>query len=239
MAVALVTGGTTGIGAAIAEELAAAHFTVAASYGHDDATAEAFAARTGIRTFHWDVADDAQCADGVRQVEAALGPIDVLVNNAGITADAMLHKMQPDAWRRVLGTNLDGCFYMCRAVVPGMRARARGRIVNISSVNAQTGQLGQTNYAASKAGLIGLSKSLARENAAFNITVNVVAPGYTDTAMTRAVPAAILEKIVAGIPLKRMAKPVEIAKAVAYLVSDDAGYITGCTLPVNGGLFMN
>ncbi|WP_044558371.1 acetoacetyl-CoA reductase [Azospirillum sp. B4] len=237
--VALVTGGITGIGAAISLALRAAGHTVVATYlPTEEATAVAFHQATGLPTAAWDVADFAACADGVAQVTANHGPIDILVNNAGITRDAMLHKMTLEQWRAVIDVDLGGCFNMCRAVIEGMRERRFGRIINISSVNGLSGQAGQTNYAAAKAGLIGFSKALALEGASRNIAVNVVAPGYTKTSMVDAVPADILQGIVNGIPAKRLAQPEEIARAVVFLAAEEAGFITGETLSVNGGKYM-
>jgi acetoacetyl-CoA reductase len=237
--VALVTGGTAGIGAAICEALLAANLHVAANYGEGHARADAFATRTGIPVFSWNVADLAACIDGVARVEAALGPIDVLVNNAGISRDAMLHKMSADQWRDVIDVDLGGCFNMCRSVIEGMRERRFGRIVNISSVNALSGQAGQTNYAAAKAGMIGLTKSLALEGAARNITVNAIAPGYTDTAMVGAVPAPVLEQIMKSVPAGRLAAPAEIARGVVFLAADDAAFINGTTLSINGAKYLS
>jgi len=236
--VALVTGGTAGIGAATAEALQAAGYRVAVNHGSRSQVAEAFTARTGIPAFTWNVADAQACTAGVARVEAALGPVEVLVNNAGITRDAMLHKMSFEQWKEVLDVNLGGCFHMCRAVIGGMRERRFGRIVNLGSVNGLSGQLGQTNYAATKAGLVGFTKSLALEGAARNITANVVAPGYTDTAMVEAVDSAVMERILASIPAGRLATPAEIARGVVFLASDDAGFITGITLSINGGKYL-
>ncbi|MEO8081972.1 MAG: acetoacetyl-CoA reductase [Caldimonas sp.] len=238
MRVALVTGGTRGIGAATAEALLAAGYRVAVSYRSGDTQAEAFTARTGIRSFRWDVADAEQCTSSVAGVEEACGPIDVLVNNAGITRDAMLHKMTVQQWREVIDVNLGGCFNMCRAVIGGMRARRFGRIVNLGSVNGLSGQLGQTNYAATKAALIGFTKSLALEGASHNITVNVLAPGYTDTDMVGAVPPEVMQKILSGIPAGRLATPAEVARGVVFLASDDSAFINGITLSINGGKYM-
>jgi acetoacetyl-CoA reductase len=238
MRTALVTGGTAGIGAATALALQAAGYRVAANYGRNEAAASAFAAQTGIATFQWNVADPQACRDGVSRVEAQLGPVDVLVNNAGITRDTMLHKMSVEQWREVLDVNLGGCFNMCRAVIEGMRERRFGRIVNMGSVNGQSGQVGQTNYAAAKAGLIGFSKALALESAARNITVNVIAPGYTDTAMVAAVPPEAMTNILKTVPVGRLAAAGEIARCVVFLAADEAGFITGVTLPVNGGKYM-
>ena len=237
--VALVTGGVTGIGAAISLALRAAGHTVVATYSPADETiAAAFRQTTGLPTAAWDVADFAACAAGVADVTATHGPIDILVNNAGITRDAMLHKMTPEQWRAVLDVDLGGCFNMCRAVIESMRERRFGRIINISSVNGLSGQAGQTNYAAAKAGLIGFTKALALEGASRDITVNAVAPGYTNTSMVSAVPADILQTILGAIPAKRLAQPEEIARAVTFLAADDAGFITGETLSVNGGKYM-
>lgn len=236
--VALVTGGTAGIGAATAEALLAAGYRVASNYGSNTQAAEAFGARTGIPTFAWNVADPVACREGVARVEAALGPVEVLINNAGITRDAMLHKMSFEQWREVLDVNLGGCFNMCRAVIEGMRERRFGRIVNMGSVNGLSGQMGQTNYAATKAGLIGFTKSLALEGASRNITANVIAPGYTDTAMVGAVPADVMAQILKTIPMGRLATPAEIARSVVFLAADDAGFITGITLSVNGGKYL-
>jgi len=236
--VALVTGGTSGIGAASAEALLAAGYRVAANFGANQAAARRFAGRTGIPVFAWDVADGVACMAGVASVEEAVGPIDVLVNNAGITRDAMLHKMDAGQWKQVIDVNLGGCFNMCRAVIEGMRERRFGRVINISSVNGLSGQAGQTNYAASKAGIIGFTKSLALEGASRNITANVVAPGYTDTAMVAAVPAAVMDGIVRTVPAGRLGRPDEVARAVVFLAADDAGFITGITLSVNGGKYL-
>lgn len=239
MRVALVTGGTAGIGAATAEALLAAGYRVAVNYGSNQPAAEAFTARTGIAAFAWNVADPDACVAGVAQVEAALGPIEVLVNNAGITRDAMLHKMSVQQWREVIDVNLGSCFNMCRTVIEGMRERRFGRVINMSSVNGLSGQAGQTNYAASKAGLIGFTKSLALEGASRNITANVIAPGYTDTAMVSAVRPEVMEQILKTVPVGRLATPAEIARAVVFLAADDAGFITGITLSVNGGKYLD
>jgi acetoacetyl-CoA reductase len=237
--VALVTGGTAGIGAAICEALVAAGYRVAANYGEHQASADAFATRTGIPVFSWNVADLDACGAGVARVEAALGPVEVLVNNAGITRDSMLHKMSAAQWREVIDVDLGGCFNMCRSVIEGMRERRFGRIVNISSVNALSGQAGQTNYAAAKAGMIGLTKSLALEGAARNITVNAVAPGYTDTARVAAVAPQVLESILKAVPAGRLARVAEIARGVVFLVADDAAFINGTTLSINGGKYLS
>jgi acetoacetyl-CoA reductase len=236
---ALVTGGTAGIGAAICEALLAANYRVAANYADRHGSADAFATRTGIPVFSWNVADLAACADGFARVEAALGPVDVLVNNAGVTRDAMLHKMTADQWREVIDIDLGGCFNMCRSVIEGMRERRFGRIVNISSVNALSGQAGQSNYAAAKAGMIGLTKSLALEGASRNITANAIAPGYTDTAMVSAVPPQVLEQILKSVPAGRLATPAEIARGVVFLAADEAGFINGTTLSINGAKYLS
>jgi len=238
MRVALVTGATSGIGAATAEALLAAGYRVAANFASHAEAAQAFTARTGIPTFGWNVADFAACRTGVARVEATLGPVDVLVNNAGITRDAMLHKMGAEQWREVLDVNLGGCFNMCRATIGGMRERRFGRIVNIGSVNGLSGQAGQTNYAATKAGLIGFTKSLALEGALRNITVNLVAPGYTDTAMVDAVDPEAMKRILAAIPAGRLATPAEIARGVVFLAADASAYINGVTLSIDGGKYM-
>ncbi len=237
--VVLVTGGTTGIGAATCEALAALGYSVAASFCGNTQRAREFTERTGIQAWRWSVADHAACIAGVKEVEAALGPIDILVNNAGIALDATLAKMPPEHWRMVIETNLSGCFNMAQAVFAGMRARKWGRIVNISSVNGESGQFGQTNYAASKAGLLGFTRSLALEGARDGVTVNAIAPGYTDTEMVRAVPANVMPSILAHIPVGRLANPAEIARCVTFLVAEEAGFITGATLDVNGGQHMH
>ena len=237
--VALVSGGTSGIGAAISEALLASGYRVAANYADRHAAADAFATRTGIPVFAWNVADLDACLDGVARVQAALGPVDVLVNNAGITHDVMLHKMTATQWREVIDVDLGGCFNMCRAVIDGMRERRFGRVVNISSVNALSGQVGQTNYAAAKAGMIGFTKSLALEGATRNITVNAIAPGYTDTAMVSAVPPDVLERILKSVPAGRLASAAEIARGVVFLVADESAFINGITLSINGGKYMS
>ena len=238
MRVALVTGGTAGIGAATAEALLGAGYRVAVNYGSRTDLAQAFAARTGIPAFAWNVADPVACREGVARVESEVGPIEVLVNNAGITRDAMLHKMSFEQWREVIDVNLGGCFNMCRCVIEGMRERRFGRIVNMGSVNGLSGQAGQCNYAATKAGLIGFTKSLALEGASRNITANVVAPGYTDTSMVGAVPPEVLSQILKAVPAGRLATPAEIARAVVFLASDESAFITGITLSINGGKYM-
>ena len=237
--VALVTGGTRGIGAAISKGLKAAGFTVAANYGGNDEVAEAFKAETGIPVFKWDVGDFAACQDGIAKVEAEVGPIDVLVNNAGITRDGMFHKMSAENWNAVITTNLNSLFNMTRGVIEGMRARSYGRVVSISSVNGQKGQMGQSNYSAAKAGLIGFTKALAQENAFKGITVNAVAPGYIATEMVRAVPEDVLNsKIIPQIPVGRLGEAEEIARAVVFLAAEESGFITGSTLTINGGQYM-
>lgn len=237
--IALVSGGTSGIGAAISEALLASGCRVAANYADRHAAADAFATRTGISVFAWNVADLDACQAGVARVEAALGPVDILVNNAGITHDVMLHKMTATQWREVIDVDLGGCFNMCRAVIDGMRERRFGRVVNISSVNALSGQAGQTNYAAAKAGMIGFTKSLALEGATRNITVNAIAPGYTNTAMVSAVPPDVMERILKGVPAGRLATAAEIARGVVFLVADESAFINGTTLSINGGKYMS
>jgi acetoacetyl-CoA reductase len=236
--VAVVTGGTRGIGRAIAVALNGAGYKVAANYGSDDRNAQQFAAETGIPVFRFNVGDFNSCADGVKAIEAALGPVEVLVNNAGITRDATMHRMSFEHWNQVIQTNLASCFNMSRAVIEGMRERAFGRIVNVGSINGQAGQYGQVNYAAAKSGIHGFTKALAQEGAARGITVNAVAPGYVDTEMVRAVPKDVLEKIVARIPVGRLGKADDIARTVLFLVADEADFITGSTLSVNGGQHM-
>ncbi len=237
--VALVTGGSRGIGAAISVALRDAGYTVAANYAGNDEAASKFTEETGIKAYKWSVADYEACAAGVAQVEADLGPIDVLVNNAGITRDAPFHKMTPQQWREVIDTNLSGVFNMTHPVWPGMRDRKFGRIITISSVNGQKGQFAQANYSASKAGDIGFSRALAQEGARNNITVNVVAPGYIATDMVMAVPEKVRESIIAQIPVGRLGEPDEIARAVVFLASDEAGFITGSTISANGGQFFS
>ncbi len=237
--VALVTGGTRGIGAAIAVMLKGAGYRVAANYGGNDEAANAFEARTGIPVHKFDVGDFAAVKAGVATVEAELGPIEVLVNNAGITHDGMLHKMGEDAWHAVIRTNLDSVFNLTRAVIEGMRARGFGRIVSISSINGQKGQMGQANYSAAKAGVIGFTKAVALENAGKGITANVIAPGYVGTDMVRAVPEEVMKaKILPQIPVGRLAEPDEVARCVLFLVADEAGFVTGSTLTANGGQYM-
>lgn len=237
--VAVVTGGTRGIGAAISKALKAKGYHVAATYHGNDVAAAAFKAETGVHVFKWDVSSYDACVAGLAQVAKEIGPVDVLVNNAGITKDGMFHKMTPDQWYGVINTNLNSLFNMCRPVIDGMRERNFGRIINISSVNGQKGQMGQVNYAAAKAGDIGFSKALAQENAKKGITVNVICPGYIATEMVKAVPKEVLDKaILPLIPVGRLGEPEEIARCVTFLASDDAGFITGSTLSANGGQYM-
>ncbi len=237
--VALVTGGTRGIGAAISVGLKDAGYKVAASYAGNDEAANAFKAETGILVYKWDVGDFDACQAGVRQVEADLGPIEVLVNNAGITRDGMFHRMEPEHWNAVIRTNLNSLFNMTRPVIDGMRDRKFGRIINISSVNGQKGQMGQSNYSAAKAGLIGFTKALAQENAFKGITVNAIAPGYIATEMVKAVPKEVLDsKIIPQIPVGRLGEAEEIARCVVFLAAEEAGFITGSTLSANGGQYM-
>ena len=236
--VAFVTGGTRGIGRAISERLAADGYKVAAGYSGNDEAAQKTAAELGIMVVKGNVGSFEDCQRAIAEVEAQLGPIDVLVNNAGITRDGMLHKMTPEQWSEVIRVNLDSLFNMTRLVIEGMRERSYGRIVSISSINGQKGQMGQANYSAAKAGLIGFSKAVAQENARKGITVNVVAPGYIDTEMVRAVPEKVLESIIAQIPVGRLGRADEIADAVAYLASERAGFITGSTISVNGGQYI-
>lgn len=235
---AIVTGGTRGIGAAIAQSLKDMGCTVAATYAGNDEKARAFTDETGIATYKWNVADYGECRDGVARVTEELGPVDILVNNAGITRDAPFHKMTPEQWSEVIDTNLTGVFNMTHNVWGGMRERKFGRIITISSINGQKGQFAQANYAASKAGDIGFTKSLAQEGARAGITVNVVAPGYIDTDMMSTIPEKVMnEVILPQIPVGRLGQPEEIARAVAFLASDEAGFITGSTLSANGGQF--
>ncbi|MBN8739191.1 MAG: beta-ketoacyl-ACP reductase [Lysobacterales bacterium 69-70] len=236
---ALVTGGTRGIGRAIAEALHADGHTVAVTYHGDETHAAAFRRETGIAAYRWDVADFAACASGVAEVEAALGPIGILVNNAGIVRDAPLHRMSQEQWSQVIATDLDSLFNMCRQVIGGMRERGFGRIVNVGSVNAQKGQFGQTNYAAAKAGVIGFTKALALESARCGITVNCIAPGYCDTDMLKAVREDVMASIIAAIPVGRLGTPAEVARAVRFLAGEDAGFITGATLALNGGQYLS
>jgi acetoacetyl-CoA reductase len=236
--VALVTGGTRGIGAAIAKLFKDAGYKICATYAGNDAAAERFKAETGIPVEKWNCCEMAGCAAGVARVEKALGPIDVLVNNAGITRDGTFHKMTEQQWDEVLNTNLKSCFTMTRAVIDGMRERNFGRIITIGSINGQRGQYGQVNYCAAKAGIIGFTKALAFETATKGITVNVVAPGYVDTDMVAAVPPDILKKIIAQIPMGRLGSAIDIARAVLYLAADETNFITGSTLTINGGQYL-
>ncbi|MGI9292840.1 MAG: acetoacetyl-CoA reductase [Pseudomonadales bacterium] len=236
--VALVTGGTRGIGEAISISLKEAGYKVAANYAGNDERAAAFAEQTGIAVFKFDVSDFTACQEGVGQIERDLGPVEVLVNNAGITRDGTLHKMGPEQWQAVIQTNLSSCYNLSHAVIDGMRARGFGRIVNIGSINGQAGQYGQVNYAAAKSGIHGFTKALAQEGAAKGVTVNAIAPGYVETDMVRAVPANVLEKIVAKIPVGRLGQAEDIARGVKFLVADEAEFITGATLSINGGQHM-
>jgi acetoacetyl-CoA reductase len=237
--VAVVTGGTRGIGAAISKALAAAGYSVAAVYHGNDAAAAKFKAETGVSVYKWDVANFEACSAGLAQVAKELGPVEILVNNAGVTKDGMFHKMTPEQWYGVINTNLNSLFNMCRPVIEGMRERGFGRIVNISSINGQKGQMGQVNYSASKAGDLGFTKALAQENAAKGITVNAICPGYIATEMVMAVPKDVLEKaILPQIPVRRLGQPEEIARCVVFLAADESGFITGSTLTANGGQYM-
>jgi len=237
--VAVVTGGTRGIGAAISKALGGAGYKVAANYGGNDKAAQKFKGDTGIAVYKWDVSSFDACSAGVKQVEADLGPIDVLVNNAGITRDTMFHRMKPEQWSEVINTNLGSLFNMCRPMIEGMRTRKFGRIINISSINGQKGQMGQANYSAAKAGEIGFTKALAQESAKSGITVNAICPGYIATDMVKAVPKEVLEKsILPLVPLGRLGEPEEVARCVLFLASDDASFITGSTLTANGGQYM-
>jgi acetoacetyl-CoA reductase len=237
--VALVTGGTRGIGLEISKALKDEGFTVAALYHGNEDAAKAFEKVTNGKAIKADVADYAAVMNAVEGIEKNIGPIKVLVNNAGITRDGMLHKMEPQSWSAVISTNLDSCFNLCRAVVPAMRERGFGRIINISSINGQKGQFGQTNYAAAKAGMIGFTKALALENAAKGITVNAVCPGYIETDMTAGMRPEVLDSIVKQIPVARMGKPDEIAALVSFLASEKAAFITGATIAANGGQYMS
>jgi acetoacetyl-CoA reductase len=236
--VAIVTGGTRGIGEAISLALRDMGYTVAANYAGNDEKAKAFTQETGIAAYKWDVGDHEACLAGCAQVAAELGPVDIIVNNAGITRDGVLMKMSYDDWTDVMRVNLGGCFNMSKAVFPGMRERNWGRIVNIGSINGQAGQYGQVNYAAAKSGIHGFTKALAQEGARYGITVNAIAPGYIDTDMVAAVPPQVLEKIVARVPIGRLGHASEIARGVAFLCSEDAGFVTGSTLSINGGQHM-
>lgn len=236
--VAIVTGGTRGIGLSITKALTGAGYKVAAIYHGNDEAAQKCAAETGCSVFKIDVSDYEACQAGCAEIEKQLGPIGVLVNNAGITKDGMLHKMSPDAWHSVIETNLTSCFNMTRAIITGMRERSFGRIVNISSINGQKGQFGQTNYSAAKAGMLGFTKALALESAAKGITVNAICPGYIETDMTATMKQEVLDSIIRQIPAARMGKPEEIADLVLFLVSEKAAFMNGSTLTMNGGQYM-
>lgn len=236
--VAVVTGGTRGIGRAISEGLKAKGYEVAANFGGNEEAAAKFEAETGIKVFKWDVGSFEACEKGLAEVEAALGPVDVVVNNAGITRDGMLHKMTPEQWNEVIQVDLTSLFNMTRPVINGMRERGFGRIISISSINGQKGQMGQANYSAAKAGVIGFTKAIAQENARKGITVNVVAPGYIDTEMVAAVPEKVLESIIGQIPVGRLGKAEEIAACVTFLADDNSGFITGSTITINGGQYL-
>jgi acetoacetyl-CoA reductase len=237
--VAVVTGGTRGIGEAISKALHAGGFKVGANYGGNDEAAQKFKAATGIAVYKWDVSSYQSCVDGLKKVEADLGPVEVLVNNAGITRDTMFHRMKPEQWTDVINTNLNSVFNMCRPLIEGMRERKFGRIINISSINGQKGQIGQSNYSAAKAGELGFTKALAQECARLGITVNAICPGYIATEMVKAVPKEVLDKnILPLIPVGRLGEPEEIARCVVFLASDEASFITGSTLSANGGQVM-
>lgn len=237
--IAVVTGGTRGIGAAIAMALKEKGYKVAANYAGNDERAKEFADSTGIAVYKFDVSDFAACEAGIKRIEEDMGgAVEVLINNAGITRDGTLHRMDQQAWQAVIDTNLGSCFNMCRLVIDGMRERSFGRIVNVGSINGQAGQYGQVNYAAAKSGIHGFTKALAQEGAAKNVTVNAIAPGYVDTDMVRAVPENVLEKIIKGIPVGRLGRAEDIARTVVFLVDDDASFITGSTISVNGGQHM-
>ena len=238
--VAVVTGGTRGIGAAVSRALLSAGYKVAATYHGNDEAAAKFKAETGAHVYKWDVGNFDACSAGLTKVASEVGAIDILINNAGVTKDGMFHKMTPEQWYGVINTNLNSLFNMCRPVIEGMRERGFGRIVNISSINGQKGQMGQVNYSASKAGDLGFTKALAQENANKGVTVNAICPGYIATEMVLAVPKEVLDKsIIPQIPVRRLGQPEEIARCVVFLVSDDAGFITGSTLSANGGQFMS
>ncbi|WP_164119151.1 acetoacetyl-CoA reductase [Sphingorhabdus sp. Alg239-R122] len=236
--IAIVTGGTRGIGEAISVALKDQGFTVAANYAGNENRAKEFTDRTGIAAYKWDVGDHEACLTGCEQVAEELGAVDVVVNNAGITRDGTLHRMSYDDWHEVMRVNLGGCFNMSKACFPGMRERQWGRIVNIGSINGQAGQYGQVNYAAAKSGIHGFTKALAQEGAKFGVTVNAIAPGYIDTDMVAAVPEPVLEKIVAKIPVGRLGQAEEIARGVAFLCSENAAFVTGSTMSINGGQHM-
>ncbi len=235
---ALITGGTRGIGAEISRGMKADGYDVIASFHRNVERAQSFREETGIDIMQFDVADYEACDRAVHEIEEAHGPVDILINNAGITHDVFLHRMPQEAWHEVIETNLTSCFNMCRAVITKMRDRGFGRIVNVSSVNGQTGQIGQTNYAAAKAGILGFTKALALENAPKGITVNAICPGYVDTEMVRAVPERVQEAIKSKIPVGRFGDPREICHVVRFLVADDACFVTGSTVSVNGGQYM-
>ena len=236
--VAIVTGGTRGIGEAICQRLKKQGHTVIANYGGNEAKAKAFTAATGIPSYRWDVGDHEACIHNCNDIAAEFGAIDIVINNAGITRDGVLHKMSFDDWNEVMRINLGGCFNMAKATFPGMRERGWGRIVNIGSINGQAGQYGQVNYAAAKSGIHGFTKALAQEGAKYGVTVNAIAPGYIDTDMVAAVPPPVLEKIVAKIPVGRLGQAEEIARGVAFLTSENGGFVTGSTLSLNGGQHM-
>ncbi|HEY3846177.1 MAG TPA: acetoacetyl-CoA reductase [Acetobacteraceae bacterium] len=236
--VALVTGGTRGIGAEISRALQAQGRTVIAVYAGNDQAAQQFQAETGIRTWKCDVSDFDACKQAVEQINAEIGPIEILVNNAGITRDATLQRMTRDMWEAVIDTNLGSCFNLCKLTYPAMRERKFGRIVNVGSINGQAGQYGQVNYAAAKSGIHGFTKALAQEGARFGVTVNAIAPGYVDTDMVRAVPGEVLQKIVSRIPVGRLGRAGDIARGVAFFTADDADFVTGSTLSINGGQHM-
>lgn len=235
--IALVTGGTRGIGAAIAKAIASEGHTVLATYHQNDSAAEEFSKATGIKTYKWDVSDYDSSCSMIAKIQEEIGPIDILVNNAGITRDTTFRKMSPQQWHDVISTNLGSCFNMCRCLIDSMLTRGFGRIVNVSSVNAQKGQIGQVNYCAAKSGILGFTKALAQETIRKGITVNAIAPGYTDTDMVQAVPKDVLDKIIEKIPIGYLAEPEDVARGVVFLVSDEARYITGSTLSINGGLY--
>jgi len=236
--VAIVTGGTRGIGEAISRRLQRQGHTVVANYAGNDAKAKAFSAETGIAAIKWDVGDHEACVHYCNDIAAEFGPVDIVINNAGVTRDGVLHKMSFDDWNEVMRVNLGGCFNMAKATFPGMRERGWGRIVNIGSINGQAGQYGQVNYAAAKSGIHGFTKALAQEGAKFGVTVNAIAPGYIDTEMVAAVPPPVLEKIIAKIPVGRLGVAEEIARGVAFLTSENGGYMTGSTMSINGGQHM-
>ena len=236
--IALVTGGTRGIGAAISKALQAAGHTVVANYAGNDEKANAFKSDTGIEVRKFDVGDASACEENLKEIESAVGPVDIVVNNAGITRDGTFHRMSWDQWSAVINTNLSSLFAVTRPVINGMRDRGWGRVVNISSINGQKGQMGQVNYSAAKAGVIGFTKALAQENARKGVTVNCVCPGYIDTDMVAAVPEKVLESIIGAIPVGRLGQAEEIGKLVAYLASEDAGFVTGATMSINGGQYM-